>query len=272
MDFFQAIVLGMFQGLGEFLPISSSAHLILAPYFFGWPEHDLSFDVALHFGTLLAVLAFFWSDWLMIILIQFGCPAFLKDFFQKHSTDFRYPKNFFWMIVLATIPGVLAGLFLDDYAEKVFRNPLLIATTLFSIGLVLFLVDKKSGNLRLSELGFQTAVIIGIFQALAIVPGISRSGITIIAALFLGLNRVSAARFSFLISTPLIIGAVLFKLNDFLSVGISTAEIVGIAVSAISGFLAIGWMLKYLRVASYKIFFFYRMILALAVILVWFLR
>lgn len=256
MDIIQALILGIVQGLGEFLPISSTAHLILVPYFFGWPDPGLSFDVALHLGTLIAVVGYFWKDWLEII----------SNVFNKKTESKN--NNLFWLIIVATIPGVIAGYFFEKDAETVFRNPLIIAFTLSAVGLILYLADKFSKKERsINELGLKDAIIIGLAQAVAIIPGVSRSGATITAGLFRKLDRASAARFSFLLSTPIIFGAVILKLPHLLKEGISAQIIIAVLASAVSGYLAIKYLLKFLEKSSYAIFFWYRLILAAIIII-----
>jgi len=258
MEIIQSIILGIVQGLGEFLPISSTAHLILVPYFTGWNDPGLVFDVALHGGTLLAVVIYFYRDWLEIFQI-----AFLKKESQQ------YNKNILWLLVLGTIPGALAGFFLEDWVDGIFRSPLVIAFTLAFFGLILYLVDKFSQKQRdLKKLKLSDVLAIGISQAIAVVPGVSRSGATISAGLALGLSRVSAARFSFLLSTPIIFGATISQIPDLTSNGIDSAMILGIVFSALSGYIAIKYLLKFVQNYSYKFFFWYRLILAGIIILV----
>ena len=262
MTLFQAIILGLIQGLGEFLPISSSGHLIIAPWLFGFPDPGLSFDVALHTGTLIAVVLYFRKDWLEII---FNLKLKIKN------SDTKYQKNLLLLIAIATIPGACFGYFLEGYAETVFRNPLLIAGTLSVVGLVLFLADKYAQHTRnINDIHIKDAVIIGASQALAIIPGVSRAGSTITAGLFLGLDRVSAARFSFLMSAPIIFGATALKFPDFISSGVGFYEIAAIVTAALSGYAAIAWMLKFIEKVSYKIFFWYRLLLATVIFLAWF--
>ena len=260
MTIIQAIVLGAIQGFGEFLPISSSAHLIIAPWLFRFSDPGLAFDVALHFGTLVAVILFFWRDWLEIIALAFN--------FKLNTAKFNYPKNTLWIIALATIPGALIGYLFEKQAETIFRAPLLIAITLTVMGAVLYLLDKKGRkNKAFKEITPKNALLIGVSQAVAIIPGVSRSGATISAALAIGFDRVSAARFSFLLSAPIIFGATLLKLKDLLH-NFSSLEFVAILSAAITGFLAISWMLKFIEKVSYKVFFWYRLALAVLIIIV----
>jgi undecaprenyl-diphosphatase len=270
-NIFQSIILGIIQGLGEFLPISSTAHLILAPYFFGWPDPGLAFDVALHVGTLIAVLAYFWQDWVTIIL-NFKFLILNKKVDSTQSTDRKimYNKNLLWFLAIATIPGVLAGYFLESEAETIFRSPLLVALTLGGMGLILYLVDKHIQHRKnVAQITLKDSIIIGLSQAIAIIPGISRSGATITAGLALGLDRVSAARFSFLLSTPIIFGAAILKIPHLFREGISIPIIIGILVSAVSGYLAIKYLLRLVEKIGYGIFFWYRLILAFVIVLVY---
>lgn len=258
MTILQAIALGLVQGLGEFLPISSSAHLVILPWMFRFSDPGLAFDIALHAGTLIAVAAFFFKDWLAIFASAFGSK---KDFGKN------YPKRTLWLLVAATVPGAIFGAALESKAETVFRNPLLIAGTLSAMGLILYLLDvrgKKSKPLEKTSL--KDAVLIGLSQAFAIIPGVSRSGATISAGLALGFDRKSAARFSFLLSAPIIFGATVLKIKYFFSPEFGLTEIVGIVTAALSGFLAIAWLLRFVEKSSYRIFFWYR--LALAILMV----
>lgn len=262
MEIIQSIVLGLVQGLGEFLPISSTAHLVLVPFFTGWDDPGLAFDVALHGGTLLAVLAYFWRDWIVIFRLA------LKNK-SKVSENYNYEGNILWFIIIATIPGVLVGYFLEDYANTIFRSPYVVASTLAFFGLVLYLFDKYAKQEKeIKSIGLKEAIIIGLLQAVAIIPGVSRSGATITAGRALGFDRVSSAKFSFLLSTPIILGATLNQLPDLIKEGINSAVFVGILVSAISGYLAIKYLIKFVQNSSYKIFVWYRLVLALTIILV----
>lgn len=286
MNIFHAIILGLVQGLGEFLPISSSAHLILVPWFFNFPDPGLSFDVALHFGTLIAVVLYFWKDFLEIIRVAFFPKA--KSFELQPRADplassstsrsgpmaekpISYSPNLFWLLVIATIPGAIFGVLLESKAEIAFRNPLLIAGTLSIMGLILYLVDKYAVHKKnINEVTKKESFLIGLSQAIAIIPGVSRSGATITTGLFLGLNRESAARFSFLLSAPIIFGATILKIKDLAHAG--ALEIAAIIVAAVSGYIAIAWMLKFISRVSYKVFFWYRLALAALIVAVWLMR
>ncbi len=265
MEISQAIVLGIIQGLTEFLPISSSAHLILLPKFFHWPDPGLAFDVALHLGTLLAVITYFRAD-LWEIFVHFLHQFKIKQILPNQNKKQFYPDKILSLLVLATIPGALAGYFLNDLAEQALRNPTLIAFTLVFFGGLLYWADLISRQRRsLKNLNFRDAVLIGLSQALAIIPGTSRSGVTITTGLFLNFNRRAAARFSFLLSIPIILGAVLYKMPALFSQGVGWYEISGVIAAALSGYLAIAGLMKFVNQTSYKIFFWYRLGLALII-------
>jgi undecaprenyl-diphosphatase len=281
MEILQAIILGFVQGLGEFLPISSTAHLILAPYFFGWSDPGLAFDVALHAGTLVAVLAYFWKDWIEILKLGIQEISNFKFLISKQipmtnnqiSKKYEYTPQTLWLLIIATIPGVLAGYFLEASAETVLRNPLITAGALFLLGLILYLADKYLQHRKnLEQVSWKDALIIGLSQAVAIIPGISRSGATITAGLWLGLSRKSAARFSFLLSTPIILGATILKLPELFQSGINWPIIWGILASALTGYAAIKYLLLFIEKVGYGIFFWYRTLLASGIIIFYFLK
>jgi undecaprenyl-diphosphatase len=267
MDIFQSIFLGILQGFGEFLPISSTAHLILAPYFFGWPDPGLSFDVALHLGTLVAVILFFWRD--LADILKSGSNSILKTNYKPKTNN--YEPNIFWLLLTASIPGFIFGFFLDDFAEREFRNPLLIAGMLSFVGLILFLADKYTSHKKnMKSMTIKDAAIIGISQAVAIIPGVSRSGITISAGLARGFSREQAARFSFLLSVPIIMGAVVLKLPEMFASEISVQIVAGVLAAALSGYLAIKYMLKFIQKVGYAPFFYYRVALAGIIVIYYF--
>jgi len=252
---FQALVLGIVQGLGEFLPISSSAHLVLVPWAMGWPYSGITFDVALHVGTLVAVVVFFWRDWLKIIV-------------NAIRQGFKSEGLLFWYILVATIPGAAVGYLFEEQAETVFRTPLLIGVMLIVMGIVLYWVDIKANARRnIKSLSLADSLLVGLSQAFAIIPGVSRSGATMTAGRALGFNRKEAARFSFLISTPIIIGAGLYKIKDIAPGDINIAFVTGVASSAVVGFISIAFLLKYLAERSFGVFAWYRIFLGLSVII-----
>ncbi len=268
MELFQAFILGMVQGLGEFLPISSSAHLILVPWLFNWSDQGLAFDIALHWGTLLAVVTYFRLD------IWHLAKGFIHSL-QKSTRDLQnnlYQK-LSWLIILATIPAAILGKIFEHQVETAFRNPVLIAITLAVVGIILYLADKYGSKLQnLNNTSWTNALVIGLAQAVAIVPGISRSGATMIAGLFQGLKREDAARFSFLMSVPIIFGAGLLKIPDIAEIENLAPVLVGFASSAIFGFLSIKFLLKYITQRGFGIFTWYRLALAVILIVVYYLR
>lgn len=262
MTLFQAIVLGVIQGLSEFLPISSSAHLTLAPWLFGWNDPGLDFDVALHVGTLVALVWFFWQEWMTLL------RAFIS-MVRNRRIETESERRVLW-VVIATIPGAIAGLLLQKYAETVFRTPALIGTTLIVMGIVLWLVDRAATQTRaLETMGWKDALLIGIAQMFAIVPGVSRSGSTITAGRGLRFSREAAAVFSFLMSLPIISAAVVIEAPKVIREhGISSTLIVGVVASAVSGWLAIGVLLKFVARHSYGAFAAYRVLLGAIVLAV----
>ena len=257
MNLLQAIVLGAVQGLTEFLPISSTAHLILVPKLLGWEDPGLTFDVALHLGTLVALLIYFQQDW--INLVKSGV-----DYIRGRSKD-----PLFFYIVLATIPAGIAGLFLEKLADRELRDIRIIALALILLALVLVLAEFRGRKQKaLDQMSFGDAMSVGFAQALALVPGVSRSGVTITAGLFRGMKRDAAARFSFFLSTPLIAGAAAKKLLDVLKEGLpSTAMssfVAGILASAVVGYIAIKVLLRYLQGHTMFVFVYYRILLGIA--------
>jgi len=250
------------QGLGEFLPISSSAHLVLIPWLFRWTDPGLTFDVALHVGTLVAVIIYFWKDWWQLII--------------KGFTDARSVKGrLFWYLVAASVPGALSGFLLEDKAETVFRSPILIAAMLILMGILLYWADRRSAKkIEINHITFGTSIFIGISQALAIVPGVSRSGITMTTGLLMGLNREGAARFSFLLSTPIIFGAAMVKLPGVISNSsvINVNFVIGMLVSCITGIAGIGFLLRYVQTKDFLPFVWYRFILGAVVIMITMVR
>lgn len=255
MTIFQAFILGLAQAFGEFLPVSSSAHLIIIPWLLKWPDPGLTFDVALHVGTLVAVIAFFWKDWLT--LISHGLGKGLKT---------REGK-LFWFLMIATVPGAISGALLESKAETAFRSPLIMGPMLMIMGVVLYTADRYGAKRQQNEsLSFGQSLIIGISQALAVIPGVSRSGVTISSGLFLGLTREEAARFSFLLSTPIIAGAGFLKLRHLTANAINPPFLVAVLTSAVVGFLVIGFLLKWLRKSSFLPFVWYRLFVGASII------
>ncbi len=258
----QAVVLGLVQGFGEFLPISSSGHLIVVPWLLGWEDHGLAFDVALHLGTLVAVVAAFAHDWWVLLGSGARCVLRGQPFEEKEARAL-------WRLALASVPGAVIGLLLDRWAETYFRAPLLVAFNMAWLGGVLLLADRRSGAGGGAEVTTRDALLIGLAQAAAIVPGVSRSGSTISAALFLGYGREEAARFSFLLATPIILGAALVKVPKLLAEGGGGTVLGwGMLTAAVSGFLAIVLLLRFVRTGSYRPFVHYRWAFALVVVAV----
>ncbi|HBI47395.1 MAG TPA: undecaprenyl-diphosphatase UppP [Smithella sp.] len=262
MSTLQAAMLGLVQGLGEFLPISSSAHLVLVPWLFKWNDPGLTFDIALHIGTLIAVAIYFWKDWLNLIT---------KGLTNIRSTDGRL----FWYLVVATIPGAVMGFLLEKKAETIFREPVLIATMLILLGVLLYWADRRGvKNIEMNRITFKTSLLIGLSQALAIIPGVSRSGITMTMGLSMGLTREGAARFSFLLAAPIIFGAALVKLPFLISHPsvVNINFITGILVSFITGILSIGFLLRYIQTRNFLPFVWYRFILGSLVMVIVLMR
>jgi undecaprenyl-diphosphatase len=258
LNLLQAILLGLVQGLGEFLPISSSAHLVLAPWLFGWTDPGLTFDIALHIGTLVAVLIYFWKDWVQLLI---------NGLRNARSREGRL----FWYLVLASIPGAAAGFLLEKKAETVFREPLLIACMLIIMGIVLYWADRKGAKkIEDSNITLGAGLLIGISQALAIIPGVSRSGVTMTVGLMTGLTRKGAARFSFLLSMPIIFGAALVKLPYIISNPsvITMNFFVGMLVSFVAGIASIGFLLRYIVTKDFLPFVWYRFALGALVIVI----
>lgn len=256
LDFLQILVLSVVQGLTEFLPISSSAHLILVPELLGWPDQGLLFDVAMHIGSLLAVIVYFRQD-----IMRMTQAWFTEVIYKKSSPD----SMLAWYVIIGTIPAVIAGLIFKDYIEVELRSALVIAASTIVFGLLLGLSDYLAGTERDEyTLRFKDVVIIGCFQALALIPGTSRSGITMTAALFLGLTKVSAARFSFLLSIPIIIASGLFQGLDLLKSDLIInwgLLILAVVLSGLSALVCIHYFLKLINKIGMMIFVWYRLAL-----------
>lgn len=257
MDPLVLVVLAMLQGVLEFLPISSSGHLILVPSLLGWPDQGLTFDVAVHFGTLLAVVAYYRQD---LIRLAFAWGGSLAE--QRLTPDARLA----WLMILGTVPLVLAGLALSGWSETMGRKPMVIAAATAGFGVLLWLADRLSKRSRDEHsLTVRDVIIIGIAQAVAIIPGTSRSGITMTAALALGLNRVAAAKFSFLLSVPAIALASLWQAAKLLTAetSIDWAELaIAAGISAITAYLGISFLIYWVSRAGMGIFVAYRLALA----------
>ena len=270
----QALVMGVVQGLTEFLPVSSSGHLIIVPWLFGWNDAfitSLAFSVMLHLGTLIALLAYFREDWLRLIPAGF---ATIRDRSLKGDRD----RKLAWLLVAATIPAAIVGALFSDFFETQVRQIGLVALTLVIGGVILWVADHVGPQRKtVDDVTFPVAIGIGLAQTIALVPGISRSGISISAGRLAGLDRESAARFSFLMATPVTAGAIVFEARKLLTgeagVAVEIAPlIVGLVASLVSGVIAIRFMLGYLRTRSLNVFVAYRFILAAVVLIVWLAR
>jgi undecaprenyl-diphosphatase len=276
MPLYQAIVLALVQAFTEFLPVSSTAHLTLFPWLLGWQDPGLAFDVALHAGTLVAVLLYFFKDWLTLAL----CGVGVKYPANATAEEVGQHKKLFWYMVIGTIPGGLLGALFEHKIEEHFRTPYVIAISLIAVALVMWWADSKSPLKRpIEQSNIGDAVTIGTAQALALCPGVSRSGITITAGLFRGFTREAATRFSFLLSTPLIAGAVvshlpkLIKLHKAggLDLPLSTL-LISIMVSGVAGYFVIAFFLRYLQTHTLKLFVFYRLLFGIIVLVLAFLQ
>ena len=264
MQIIKAIVLGIVQGIGEFLPISSSAHLILVPYLLGWEEHSMSFDIALHVGTLLAVLVVFFRDWWDLFI-----GAVKRVTKGKQS----FNNRMFWYLVIATVPGALFGFLLSDIIEEKLR-PMIwpIAVLLAVMGVLIFLGDRWADKHYKIETDFKhislkQAIIIGCSQALAIFPGFSRSGTTILAARLMGLSKTAATKFTFLLSVPIIAGAAVLKVPEL---ALNVETIVGVVVSFVVGLISIKFLLSYIKKHDFSVFVIYRVVFAIIILVKYF--
>ncbi len=274
MEIFAAAILGIIQGLTEFLPVSSSAHLILVPWFLGWKPEGLAFDVSLHVGTAIAVLAFFWNDW-----IQLARETMVG--LREREPFGNHQRVLAWLLVVGTLPALVVGLALEKTVEAQLRSPLITVFTLAILGALLFWAERKGSQDRpIGVFTWADSIWIGFSQALALIPGVSRSGITMTAALFRNSTRTDAARFSFLLSTPVIVGAGILEGWRLLRAVHHPIEgmtpihwpvlIVGVLCAAATGFLCIKFFLRYLETKSFGPFVIYRFVLA-AVVLAYYL-
>jgi undecaprenyl-diphosphatase len=270
MPLYQAIVLAIIQGFTEFLPVSSTAHLTIIPDLLGWKDPGLSFDVALHLGTLVAVLVYFFRDWVQVILNGIGIS-------YRGARPDENSRSLLWLLILGTIPAALAGLKFEKYADQMLRTPYIIGSAMIVFGILMWVADRAStARNGLDQMTGFDAIVVGCAQALAIVPGVSRSGITLTAARFRGFGREAAARFSFLLSTPIIAGAAAKKgyelYKDGLPEDMRVPYLVGVLVSGIVGLLVIAFFMKYLRNHSLSVFVWYRIIFGIIVVALAFFR
>lgn len=257
MDWLQVFILSIVQGISEFLPISSSAHLILVPKLLGWRDQGLAFDIALHVGTLMAILWYFKDD-LIPLMRDFSLSIKKREAIGE--------SNVIWGVLIGTIPVGLVGLFFGDWIEENLRSPLVIAFSTIFFAIILYLGDKKAGNKNILNITLKIALIIGIAQALALIPGASRSGITMSMAMFLGFSRVASARFSFLLSIPVIILAGSLASIKAFSNGINepfSMLLLAVILSAISAYLCVKWLMALLSKSTMLPFVIYRIVLGI---------
>ena len=279
MTLIQAVILGIVQGLTEFVPISSSAHLIIIPWLFHWDDPSLAFDIALHLGTLVALLWYFAADW--VRLFRAGISSIIE---WKIGND--PDRKLAWLLIIGCIPGAIVGMLSESKIEELFHKPdtphtatamIVMAVIIILLGIALFVTERMARHQRrLDGLSFKDAVVIGLAQALAIFPGVSRSGSTITAGLASGFRREDAARFSFLLAAPIIVGAGLMGVFDVYT-GLKTGAMaqselilfaIGFIAAAVSGYLCIKFLLRFLQRNSTDIFVYYRWILAVLIIIV----
>ncbi|PWU02428.1 MAG: UDP-diphosphatase [Terriglobia bacterium] len=271
MPLSQVIILAVVQGLTEFLPISSTAHLYLTSWLLGWKTESLEFDISLHMGTLLAILIYFLPDWVQIIGQGFGMDV-------GHDRDLKNNPSLLWLLALGSIPVGIAGLVFNKQAETTWRNPFVMGSMLVAVGILIWVADRSARHARdLGSINFPDSLTVGLSQALAVIPGTSRSGITIGTGLFRGLTREAAARFSFLLSTPAIAAAAGKALYDMhkesgLHGVLNTNFLTGVGVSALTGCAVIAWFLHYLRRSGLMPFVWYRIIFGIIVLALAFIR
>jgi undecaprenyl-diphosphatase len=272
MPLVQVIVLALVQGLTEFLPVSSTAHLYLTSWLLGWQIEALDFDIALHIGTLLAVVVYFFKDWVQIVAQGFGIRI-------GGDNELKRNHMLLWLLAVATVPVGVFGLVFNKQAETVWRTPYVMGAMMVTVGLLMWFAENAGRKMRdLADVSLFDALVIGLAQALAIVPGTSRSGVTITAGLFRDFTRESAARFSFLLSTPAIAAAAGKALYDMhkqpggLHGILNTNFIVGVLVSAVTGCAVIAWFLSYVRRSSLRPFVYWRIIFGIIVLALAFIR
>ena len=260
MNIIQAIIYGIVQGITEFLPVSSTAHLTLLPWLLGWKDPGVVFDVADHLGTAAAVILFFLTDWVKLVHAGLTAPK---------TSDGRL----FWMVVLATVPGAVFGVFLDQYMSNV-RNPLLIGAMLILMGLVLYFADRFGRKeIEINHIHSGNSLIIGFAQVFAVVPGVSRSGITMTVGRFLGIKREDIAKFTFLMSAPIILGDGLYHAKEMVHTTIPIAPfIAAVITSAVVGMLSIKFLLNFLKTKGFTIFAVYRFLFGASVIFLFLFR
>jgi undecaprenyl-diphosphatase len=269
MPLYQAVILALVQGLTEFLPISSSGHLALAPWLLGWKDPGLTFDIALHLGTLVAIIIYFFKDWVQVLGQGFGLN-------WGSDPELKINRNLLWLMALASVPAGIAGLALHKAADTTLREPpigmYVIGGLLIGVGLLMWWAERIGRNKKnIGKLGLRDALWIGLAQAAAVIPGTSRSGSTITAGLFCGYSRGAAARFSFLLSTPIIAAAATKAAWDLhkqggIPPGMAMPFLVGVVVSALSGTVVVAFLMRFLRLNSLHVFVWYRIALGILVI------
>jgi len=286
MPLYQAIVLAVVQGLTEFLPVSSTAHLWLVPWILKWKDPGLTFDVALHAGTLVAVLLYFWRYWLEMIKMVLGIGGGGADMATRGDVPAKAGaitllgenRQLFWFLVIATIPGGIAGVLFERAADEQLRSPFVVGSALIIVALMMWAGERVgSESHNLGQVNLLDSIIVGVAQAFAVIPGVSRSGSTMTARLFRGMNRETAARFSFLRSSPLIAGACLKKgweiHHSGLPADMRMPFLLGIIVSAVVGYAVIAVLIRYLERRTFAVFVVYRVILGVILLAVgWGLR
>jgi undecaprenyl-diphosphatase len=286
MPLYQAILLAIVQGLTEFLPVSSTAHLWLVPWLLKWKDPGLTFDIALHAGTLVAVLVYFWRYWIEMIKMVLGIGGGNAGTAASGGAPAKAGavtllgenRQLFWYLVLATIPGGIAGWLFERAADEQLRSPVVVGPALIIVGLVMWAGERMgSENHDLGQVGLLDSIIVGVAQAFAVIPGVSRSGSTMTAGLFRGMNRATAARFSFLLSTPIIAGACFKKAWEIHHSGLPADMripfLLGIVVSAVVGYLVIAALIRFLERRTFTVFVVYRVVLGVIILLLgWGLR
>lgn len=272
MSLFDSILLAIVQALTEFLPISSTAHLFLFPWLLGWDDPGLTYTIAVHAGTLVGMIAYFFRDWLRMISAVLSQPGWHGG----TKTEYAQDRRLFWFIAAGTVPAAVAGVALKSQIETTFRGPVLMAAMLIGFGLVLWWADRRGSQVRgVESVTLADALFIGAAQAVALVPGVSRSGITITTGLLRGMTRAGAARFTFLLATPVICGASVF---EFVSLLRSPERVewltltVGATASAVASYLVIAFLLRYLQTHTLRFFVYYRLAFGIFILLLVFLQ
>ncbi|HEX9759626.1 MAG TPA: undecaprenyl-diphosphatase UppP [Candidatus Acidoferrales bacterium] len=273
MPLYQAVILALVQAVTEFLPISSTAHLFLFPWLLGWEDPGLTYTIVVHAGTLVGIVLYFFRTWLALGLTGLG----LHYPRQASDEEVLQSRRMFWYIVAGTIPAAIAGVLLESYIETTFRSVYLMGSMLIGVGLLMWYAETRVHQGRaMDTVTLRDALAVGAAQAIALIPGVSRSGITITTGLFLGLSREAAARFTFLLSTPIIAGASAKKLLDLRGVEMGdetvAALLAGFVVSAVAGYAVIAFLLRYLQTRTLRIFIYYRIVFGIIVLLLAFLH